>query len=99
LTQGHRHAIELYHRAGETALLASGPEFLKTISQNAPAIAQVSATAPQITGWKNVAVMNLVIPATPGNRMPPSSLFVTNNENQLGFAKAAMFYRHCPSTL
>jgi len=33
LTQGHRHAIELYQV--ETALLASGPEFLKTI--NAPA--------------------------------------------------------------
>jgi len=27
------------------------------------------------------------------------ALFVTNNENQLGFAKAAMFYRHSPSTL
>lgn len=49
LTQGHRHAVELY-QAGETALLASGPEFLKTIATNAPAIAQVSASAPQITG-------------------------------------------------
>jgi len=37
--------------------------------------------------------MNLVIPATPGNRMLKFALFVTNNENQLGFAKAAMFYR------
>ena len=93
LTQGHRHAIELY-QAGETALLASGPEFLKTIGQNAPAIAQVSATAPQITGEtgkKNVAVMNLVIPRD--TRQPDAALkfalFVTNNENQLGFAKAA----------
>jgi len=48
MTQGHRHAIELY--LGETALLASGSEFLNTIAKNAPAIAQVSATAPQITG-------------------------------------------------
>jgi len=57
-------------------LLASGPEFLKTISQNAPAIAQVSATAPQITETKKNAVMNLVIPATPGNRMPSSLLYL-----------------------
>jgi putative chitobiose transport system substrate-binding protein len=64
LTQGHRRAIELY-QAGETALLASGAEFMDTIAKNAPAIAQVSAAAPQITGEtgkKNVAVMNLVIP-------------------------------------
>ena len=93
LTQGHRHAIELY-QAGETVLLASGPEFLKTIANNAPAIAKVSATAPQITGEtgkKNVAVMNLVIPA---NTDQPDAalkfaLFVTNNQNQLAFAKAA----------
>ena len=93
LTQGHRHAIELY-QAGETALLATGAEFLKTIANNAPAIAQVSATAPQITGEtgkKNVAVMNLVIPR---NTDQPDAalkfaLFVTNNENQLAFAKAA----------
>lgn len=45
LTQGHRHAIDLY-QAGETAFLASGPEFLKTISNNAPKIAQASAIAP-----------------------------------------------------
>ncbi len=45
LTQGHRHAIDLY-QAGETAFLASGPEFLKTIANNAPKIAQASAIAP-----------------------------------------------------
>lgn len=93
LTQGHRHAVELY-QAGETALLASSPEFLNTIAKNAPAIAQVSATAPQITGdtgKKNVAVMNLVIPRN--TEQPDAALkfalFVTNNENQLAFAKAA----------
>jgi putative chitobiose transport system substrate-binding protein len=93
LTQGHRHAIELY-QAGETALLASGPEFLKTIETNAPDIAEVSASAPQITGKtgkKNVAVMNLVIPrdtAKPDEALN-FALFVTNTENQLAFAKAA----------
>ncbi len=93
LTQGHRRAIDLY-QAGETAFLSTGSQFLKTIATNAPAIAEVSAVAPQLTGTtgkKNVAVMNLVIPR---NTDQPDAalkfaLFVTNNENQLAFAKAA----------
>lgn len=93
LTQGHRHAIDLY-QAGETALLASGPEFLKTIANNAPKIAQASAIAPQLTGdtgKKNVAVMNIVIPRDTKKPDPAVkfALFVTNDENQLAFAKAA----------
>jgi putative chitobiose transport system substrate-binding protein len=93
LTQGHRRGIELY-QAGETALLSSGPHFLDTIETNAPAIAQVSSTTQQLTGdtgKKSVAVMNLVIPAT--TEQPDAAvrfaLFVTNNDNQLAFAKAA----------
>ncbi|OUL27477.1 sugar ABC transporter substrate-binding protein [Nostoc sp. 106C] len=93
LTQGHRHAIDLY-QAGETAFLASGPEFLKTIANNAPKIAQASAIAPQITGEtgkKNVAVMNVVIPKD--SKHPDAAvkfaLFLTNDQNQLAFAKAA----------
>ena len=93
VTQGHRRGIELY-QAGETALLSSGPQFLQTIETNAPAIAQVSTTAPQLTGdtgKKSVAVMNLVIPST--TEQPEAAvkfaLFVTNNDNQLAFAKAA----------
>ncbi len=93
LTQGHRRAIELY-QAGETAILSSGPQFLKAVETNAPAIAKVSAVAPQIsgsTGKKNVAVMNLVIPRS--SDQPEAAvkfaLYVTNNTNQLSFAKAA----------
>ncbi|MBD2251585.1 ABC transporter substrate-binding protein [Nostoc parmelioides] len=93
LTQGHRHAIDLY-QSGETAFLASGPEFLKTIATNAPKIAQASAIAPQLTGdtgKKNVAVMNIVVPRD--TKQPDAAvkfaLFVTNDENQLAFAKAA----------
>lgn len=93
LTQGHRHAIELY-QSGETALLSSGAEFMDTIAKNAPSIAQVSAAAPQITGKtgkKNVAVMNLVIPraTTKPDVALKFALFVTNSPNQLAFAKAA----------
>lgn len=93
LTQGHRRGIELY-QSGETAILSSGPQFLKTIATNAPAIANVSATAPQIsgsTGKKSVAVMNLVVPRTTDqpDAAVKFALFVTNSANQLGFAKAA----------
>jgi putative chitobiose transport system substrate-binding protein len=93
LTQGHRRAIELY-QAGETAFLSTGPQFLSTIATNAPAIADVSVPNPQITGdtgAKNVAVMNLVIPRS--TDVPDAALkfalYVTNDANQLAFAKAA----------
>ncbi|WP_036482903.1 sugar ABC transporter substrate-binding protein [Myxosarcina sp. GI1] len=93
LTQGHRHGIELY-QAGETALLASGAEFLNAITNNAPTIAKVSAAAPQITGKtgkKNVAVMNLVIPRS-SDKLDAAlnyALYVTNTKNQIAFAKEA----------
>ena len=100
LTQGHRHAIELYQQ-GETAFLSSGAEFMDAIAKNAPTIAKVSATAPQIsgeTGKKSVAVMNLVIPrsTTKPEAALKFALFVTNSANQLAFAKAANVL---PSTL
>jgi len=100
LTEGHRHAIDLYQR-GDTAVLASGAEFLRTIATNAPTVAKASASAPQITGEtgkKNVAVMNLVIPQD--TNVPDAALkfaqYVTNDKNQLAFAKAANVL---PSTL
>jgi putative chitobiose transport system substrate-binding protein len=93
LTEGHRYAIDLYQQGG-SAILASGAEFLNQIATNAPAIAKASKSAPQITGdtqKKNVAVMNVVIPQD--TDQPEASLkfatFLTNNENQLAFAKAA----------
>jgi putative chitobiose transport system substrate-binding protein len=93
LTQGHRHGIDLY-QSGETAFLASGLEFLNTIANNAPQVAQASAIAPQITGdtgKKNVAVMNVVVPRA--SQHPDAAvkfaLFLTNDKNQLAFAKAA----------
>ncbi|TVP65867.1 MAG: sugar ABC transporter substrate-binding protein [Nodularia sp. (in: Bacteria)] len=93
LTQGHRHAIDLY-QSGQTAFLASGPEFLSTIANNAPQIAAASAIAPQMTGdtgKKNVAVMNVVVPRASKNpdAAVKFALFLTNDENQLAFAKAA----------
>lgn len=91
LTQGHRRGVELY-QAGEIALLSSGAEFIDSISNNAPTIAEVSAVAPQITGINNkksVAVMNLVIPRDTDKSAEALkyALFVTNTKNQLAFAQ------------
>lgn len=87
LTQGHRRAIELY-QTGELALLGTGAHFLTSIETNAPAIAEVSAIAPQITGdtgKKSVAVMNLVVPRDTEQQETALdfALFVTNTDNQL----------------
>lgn len=100
LTQGHRHAIDLY-QSGQTALLSSGAESLTSIENNAPTIIKVSAAASQITGKtgkKSVAVMNLIIPRDtdkPDDGIK-FALFVTNTENQLRFAKQANVF---PSTV
>lgn len=93
LTQGHRRAIELY-QSGDVALVSTGPQFLSTIATNAPAIAEKSIATPQVTGSngaKNVAVMNLVVPQS--TDVPDAAvqfaLYVTNDANQLSFAKEA----------
>ncbi len=91
LTQGHRRGVELY-QSGETVLLSSGAEFIDSITNNAPTVAQVSEVAPQITGStgkKSVAVMNLVIPRNSDKSQEALkyALFVTNTENQLAFAQ------------
>ena len=93
LTQGHRRGVELY-QAGEIAMVSSSPHFLDAIANNAPSIAAVSDTSPQITGQTgamNVAAMNVVIPKN--TDVPDAALdfalYVTNNANQLSFAKAA----------
>ena len=93
LTQGHRYAVELY-QGGQTAFLSSGAEFLDVIATNAPNIAKISATSPQITGKTgkiNVAVMNLAIPQKTDKPKEALdyALHLTNAENQLAFAKAA----------
>ncbi|MGC1308122.1 MAG: sugar ABC transporter substrate-binding protein [Phormidesmis sp.] len=93
LTQGHQQAIQLY-QSGETAILASGAEFLDTIATNAPDIAAATKSAPQITGStgkKNVAAMDLVIPKSTDAEAAALKFatYVTNDQNQLEFAKVA----------
>ncbi|MFC0006555.1 ABC transporter substrate-binding protein [Micromonospora siamensis] len=91
LTQDHAKETEAYS-AGRVALFPSGPNFLKVIGENAPAVAKATGVAPQIAsadGTTNMSVMGLLVPKKSKN--PATALefakFVSNAENQLAFAK------------
>ncbi|NET10823.1 MAG: sugar ABC transporter substrate-binding protein [Symploca sp. SIO2B6] len=93
LTQGHRRGVDLY-QAGEIAIVSSSPHFLDEVAKNAPSIAAVSATSPQLTGQTgamNVAAMNVVIPRA--TDVPEEALdfalYLTNDANQLAFSKTS----------
>jgi len=93
LTQGHSEATQLY-QSGEIAILTSGAEALSGIASNAPDIAEVTKSAPQIsgsTGKTNVAAMDLVIPKSTDAEAAAIAFatYVTNDANQLEFAKEA----------
>ncbi|MEO1003228.1 MAG: sugar ABC transporter substrate-binding protein [Cyanobacteria bacterium J06638_7] len=93
VSQGFRRAVELY-QAGELALVATGPDFLRNLQTNAPGIARDTAPFPPITGdddAANVAVMNLVVPRQSAMAAEAVSfgLFLTNAANQLAFAQEA----------
>ncbi|MBD2151199.1 sugar ABC transporter substrate-binding protein [Pseudanabaena sp. FACHB-1277] len=91
LTEGHRKAVELY-QSGELAMLLTGPQFLQSVAQNAPAIAKVTDVGVQITGStgrKSAAVMNVAVPTTSTNQelAVKFALYLTNATNQLAFTK------------
>ena len=91
LTQGHDEEIQAY-QAGRVALFPSGPNFLKIIKENAPAIAEATGVGPQITGElavANMSVMGLLVPKTSKNQATAIAFaeFMTNATNQLAFSK------------
>ncbi|WP_235728232.1 ABC transporter substrate-binding protein [Metabacillus indicus] len=91
LTEGHGKAIDMY-QAGQLAILASGPQFLNTVKENAPDVLAATKTAVSITGEtnkKNVAAMNLVVPKQSEHQdaAVKFSVFLTNAENQIEFDK------------
>ncbi len=93
VSQGFRRAVELY-QAGDLALVATGPDFLRNLQTNAPGIARDTAPFPPIRGddgAANVAVMNLVVPRQSAMAAEAVSfgLFLTNAANQLAFAEEA----------
>ncbi|GHJ53156.1 solute-binding protein [Nonomuraea sp. TT08I-71] len=91
LTQDHAKETEAYS-AGRVALFPSGPNFLKVVGQNAPAVAKATAVAPQIAsadGTTNMSVMGLLVPKKSKNQATALEFakFVSNAQNQLAFAK------------
>jgi putative chitobiose transport system substrate-binding protein len=73
-------------------MLLTGPQFLQSVAQNAPAIAKVTDVGVQITGStgrKSAAVMNVAVPTTSNNQemAVKFALYLTNATNQLAFTK------------
>ena len=93
VSQGYRRAIEMY-QAGDLAQVASGPDFLRNLQTNAPAVATDTRPYSPLTGADgaaNVAVMNLVVP----RRSPRAAeavalaLLLTDADHQLRFCREA----------
>jgi putative chitobiose transport system substrate-binding protein len=93
VSQGQSRAVELY-QSGALALLAKGPEFLRSIQTNAPQVAAATRAHPPLTGadgTANVALMTLAVPrqsARPREALA-LALFLTNGPNQARFVQEA----------
>ena len=88
--------VEAY-QSGQTAMMFTGPVFLKRIAVNAPAIYAQTDVAPVVvgvTGRHELAAMALAVMSTSTHRTEAAdfALFMTNAKNQLEFAKLTTTY-------
>jgi len=90
---GTGEAIQLYG-AGQLAMFFGGTSHARMIKENSKSVYDATRVAPQIkgiNGKSNIAVMNIAVPKS--SKHVDASLafakFLTNNENQLAFAKKA----------
>lgn len=93
LNLDHREVVDRF-QAGQSAVLASGPQFLRQVKENAPELYQQLEVAPQLSGKSGkvgVGVMNLVIPTASQHSREAIALalFLTSAERQLAFCKLA----------
>jgi putative chitobiose transport system substrate-binding protein len=93
ITESHQAAVGRY-QAGTLASLNIGPNFLKIVKENAPAIYKDTGVAPQFpenAGYKDFALMVVVVPIKSAHvrEAVDFAAFVTNAQNQLALAKAA----------
>ena len=93
VSQGQSRAVELY-QSGELALLAKGPEFVRSIQTNAPQVASATVPHPPLAGadgTANVALMTLAVPrqSTRPREALALALFLTNGPNQARFVREA----------
>lgn len=91
ITQGHRDALEKY-MSDQIAYLVTGSNFLNIIKENAPEVFKNTDISLQLTN-KNTgydcSLMNFIIPvkSKKSDMALKFALFLTNQENQLEFAK------------
>lgn len=93
ITEGHQAAVGRY-QAGTLAMFSVGPNFLKIVKENAPAVYKNTGVAPQFpkdARYKDFALMLLVVPRQ--SEHPKEAVdfaaFITNSQNQQALAKAA----------
>ncbi len=96
ITEGHGAALKLY-QSGAVPLFIGGPQFLRIIRENAPALYRTTEVAPAVTGAsgaRNLAVMSLAVARRSANRAAAADFaaFVTNAANQLAFAQIVPVY-------
>ena len=93
ITESHQAAVGRF-QAGTLATLQIGPNFLKIVKENAPAIYKNTGVAPQFpqdVGVKDFALMLLVVPIKSAHpkEAVDFAAFMTNAQNQLALAQAA----------
>jgi len=91
LTESHRVAIRLYNE-GKVAILLSGPQFLRIVRENNPAVYRATRVAPCLAGRAdvtNIAVMCVAATTASPRRDDAVAFaeFLTNAANQLAFCK------------
>ncbi len=91
VTQTHRDALEKY-MAGQLVYLVTGANFINMIRENAPAVYKNTKVSAQLTGSTKLydySLMNFIIPKKAKNPQTAIkfALFLTNEQNQLEFAK------------
>ncbi|MCG8480726.1 MAG: sugar ABC transporter substrate-binding protein, partial [Spirochaetales bacterium] len=90
---GTGEAIQLYS-AGELAMFFGGTSHARMIRENSQEVYAATRVAPQIIGSggkRNIAVMNIAVPESSPHveAAVDFAMFITNNENQVAFARAA----------
>lgn len=91
VTQTHREALEKY-MSGQIVFFQAGSNFLNMIKENAPSIYDVTDVTEQLkgsVGQNDFSLMNLIIPLKSKHKADALkfALFLTNENNQLEFAK------------
>lgn len=91
LTKTYAEAVNQF-MAGQMAFALTGPAFLKRVKEQAPDVYKVTDVAPHPAGKvrvDQVPLMDVVVPVKSKHKTEAVdfSLFLTNDENQLAFAK------------